>query len=416
MTEQKGGRKMHRKRQLLAMAVGVAVLSGASSSNSEPGSGIRMDGWTISPFAGLSAMYDSNVLLAERNEDSDTFLEGIVGLDVSHKVDWLTLEFQLSVMRRAYMDLNELDYTSFGDNIRVRYNSPGGIYINADQRFRRVEDRDLSGYTSNPNDASSAAAAASLLTAAERTRRDLHNVGVTVGRDVTDKITANATYAFAIMNYDASGLFDSVEHVAVVEGGYKITDKTVAILDLQCGIEDSDAFDKNTQFAAVRAGATSRGTDKIQYKVGLGWQTYMRPEGAGDDVNALSANLTARWQATDKVSIEAGGRNDILASSLYRENVRTVSSAWLGAVYQPIATVQTQVSVSYGQEKHSDPVDVGGEMETRKDDVLDLEARVAYTPPAKFMSVFLLVNYATVDSNVAGYDELRAGGGVSVKY
>lgn len=361
-------------------------------------------------------MYDSNVLLTEQNEDGDTFWEGTMGLDVRHAADRLTIECQLAAIRRVYMDLDDLDYTSFGDTLRVRYRRPGGTYLLADQRYRDVEDRHPSGDTSDLDDASSAASLTTVTQ--EGTRREAHNAGVAVGMDLTDKISASATYAFAMVNYARTNFYDSLEHVAVLEGGYKITDKTAAILDFEYGIEDSDAFDETTRFTAVRAGVTSRGTDKLQYKVALGGQTYQRPDDAGDDVSAVSANLTATWRATGKISIEANGRNGILASSLYRENARVVSSARLGVVYRPIATVQIQIAGTRGQEEYSDPVNVDGVMQTRKDDVLYLEGRVTYTPPAKFASVYLQVHHATLDSNVntEDYDEWRAGGGVTVRY
>jgi hypothetical protein len=155
----------------------------------------------------------------------------------------------------------------------------------------------------------------------------------------------------------------------------------------------------------------------VQYKGGIGWQTYMRPDGAGDDVNGLSVNAIGQWQATAKMAVLAGVRNDVLASSLYRDNVRETASGWIGVNCRPLSSLETMLTGAFTREEHKDPVDVGGgETKVRQDDAVALSARITYTAPVQFVSVFAEVNYAMVDSNVADYNDLRTGAGVTIRY
>jgi hypothetical protein len=400
-------------------SVAVVVLSMLVTSvcQAVPGSGIRVNQWLISPSISGSAIYDSNVLLTQDNEESDTFMEGVVALDVLYMGGKVTLGCRLFGISRTYSDMEDLDYSSAGESLRLEFRRPSGMVVQADQSYRVVEDLDRSGLSPAPGDVSATASPVAALTAAERSRRELLNAGVRVSGDMSDKVDASLAYAYAMADYDLDFLFDSSEHVALAEGGYRITDKTVAILNLQYGMADSDAFSDNTDFAAVRAGFRSRGTDKVQYKGGVGWQTYMRPDGAGDDVNGVSVNVIGQWQATDKVMVFAGARNDLVASSLYRNNVRETSSVWIGLNCKPITSIETVINGGYSREEHEDPVDVGGgEMKARKDDSASVSARITYTAPVQFVSVFAEATYAMVDSNISDYNEVRTGAGVTVRY
>jgi len=402
----------------LGLAVAVLSFLAASICQAGPGAGIRVSDWVISPSASASATYDSNVFLTDEDEKSDTFLEGIVALDLFRAGEAMTLGCRLFGIRRTYLEEDKLNYSSAGESVRFEYRRPSGVVINADESYRVVEDLDRSEMTPAPGEASAIASPVVALTAAERSRRTLLNAGVRASADLTDKIDASLSYAYAMNNYDLDFIFDTSENVGLAEGGYRVTDKTVALVDIQYGVEDSDAFSESTDFAAIRAGFRSRGTDKIQYKGAVGWQTYMRPDGAGGDVNSPSVNIIGKWQATDKMAVQAGARNDLLASSLYRSNVRDSSAAWFGLNCTPIASLDAMLLGSYSREEHEDAVDVGGgEMKKRKDNSTMVSARMTYTAPVKFISVFAEVSYAMTDSNILDdFDEMRAGAGVKVQY
>jgi hypothetical protein len=400
-------------------SVAVAVLSMLVTSvcQAGPGSGIRVNQWLISPSVSGSATYDSNVLLTQDNEESDTFMEGVVALDVLYMGGKVTLGCRLFGISRTYSDTEDLDYSSAGESLRLEYRRPSGMVVQADQSYRVVEDLDRSGLSPAPGDVSAIASPVAALTAAERSRRQLLNGGVRVGGDLTDKMDASLAYAYAMVNYDLAHIFDTREHVGLAEAGYRVTDKTVALLNLQYGMEDSDAFGENTDFAAARVGFRSRGTDKLQYKGGVGWQSYMRPDDAGDDVSGVSVNMIGQWQATAKMAVQGGVRNDVTASSSYRNNVRETSSAWAGLNCKPVTSIEGILSASYSHEEHEDSVDVGGgEMRKPKNDSGTVSARLTYTAPVQFLSLFAEASYTMVDSNISDYNEVRTGAGVTVRY
>jgi hypothetical protein len=397
----------------------VAVLNivAVSLCQAGPGSGIRVNQWLISPSVSGSATYDSNVLLTEDNEESDTFLEGVVALDVLYLGGEVTLGGRLFGISRAYSDMGDLDYSSAGESLRLEYRRPSGIAVQADQSYRVVEDLDRSVLSPAPGDVSAIASPVAALTVAERSRRQLLNGGVRVGGDLTDKMDASLAYAYAMVDYDLAHIFDTREHVGLAEAGYRVTDKTVAILNLQYGMEDSDAFDEDTGFAAARVGFRSRGTDKLYYKGGVGWQSYMRPDDVGDDVSGVNVNMIGQWQATAKVAMQGGVRNDLTASSSYRNNVRETSSAWVRMNWTPVTSVEGIFSVSYSHEEHEDSVDVGGgEMRKPKNDAGTVSARLTYAAPARFLSLFAETSYTMVESNISDYNEVRTSAGVTARY
>jgi hypothetical protein len=268
-----------------------------------------------------------------------------------------------------------------------------------------------------PGDVSAIASPVVSFTVADRSRRDLHNAGVRVGCDLTDKIDASVAYAYTMVDYDLDAILDASEYVGLAEGGYRVTDKTVATLAVQYGLEDTDAFEDNADFVAARVGLRSSRTDKIQYKGGIGWQTYMRPNEAGEDASGVSLNATATWQATDKIAVEAGARNDILASSIYKNNVRETASGLVGVNYRATAAVTASFTGAHAREEHKDPVDIGGgATKIRKDESTTVSSRVSYAAPVRLVSLFVEVSYGVVNSTISDYTELRGGAGMTVRY
>jgi hypothetical protein len=115
--------------------------------------------------------------------------------------------------------------------------------------------------------------------------------------------------------------------------------------------------------------------------------------------------------------MQGGVRNDLTASSSYRNNVRETSSAWVRMSWRPVTSVEGIFSVSYSHEEHEDSVDVGGgEMRKPKNDAGTVSAKLTYAAPVRFLSLFAETSYTMVESNISDYNEVRTSAGVTARY
>ena len=250
--------------------------------------------------------------------------------------------------------------------------------------------------------------------ASATSRRDVNNVGISAGRNLTDKLQLDIGYRFDDINYDDPTLLDIQNNIGQAEGAYRLTDKTDALLTLLGGIQDNGASDPANYYIS-RVGLKTRGTDKVIFKGGVGVQFYERP--SADDITSFNYDLSASWIATDKITFQAGGRNGTVLSSLYADNGSAYNTVWAGASYKIIPTIVLSGNASFRQDAYLDPVSFEGGTKDRTDKGSGIGGRVDYLTPAKFLKLFTEVQYSNVKSSISPtYDETRVALGLNLQY
>jgi hypothetical protein len=395
-------------RTVIAAMMGLALISTAKA---EPGNGIHAGPWTFSPYASLRETYDSNVDKTPVNKLDDFFLDSEAGLKMGYSayaIDFSGLGF---LGNRNYSDLTDKDFTSGGEILKFKQGTHDTFVIEADQTFRRVEDADLHG-----NEAAVLGVSPdSVLDSSSTGRRDINNVGVSVGRDLTDKMVLDVGYRFDDVNYSDPTIYDIQNHIGQAEGAYRLTEKTDSLVTMQAGMQDNGVISDPANYYIGRVGLKTRGTDKVIFKGGVGVQLYERP--SADDITSFNYDLSASWIATEKITLQAGGRNGTVLSSLYTDNGSEYNTVWAGASYRVIPTIILSANASYRQDDYLDPVAVQGGTKDRTDKGTGVGARVDYLTPAKFLKLYTEAQYQNVESTISPtYDETRIMLGMKLQY
>lgn len=397
-----------RKRVIINMMMGIALISSAGA---EPGSGLHTGPWALSPYANLRETYNSNVGKVSANKQDDFFFDSEAGLRFgysAYEVDFSSLGY---LGTRNYSDMTDQDFSIGGEVMKFKQGTHETLVIEADQTFRRTEDIDLHGSEA----AVLGVSPDSVLDSSATTRRDINNIGVSAGRNLSDKMTLDIGYRFDDLNYEDPAVFDINNHIGQAEGSFRLTDKTYSLVTLLGGMQDNGVISDPANYYIGRVGLKTRGTDKVVFKGGAGVQLYERP--GADDVTSFNYDLSAFWIATDKITVQAGGRNGTVLSSLYADNGSAYDSVWAGVSYRFIPTILLSANASYRQDDYLDPVVVSGETKDRTDKGSGLGARVDYMTPAKFLKLYAETQYQNVESTVAPtYDETRIMLGMKLQY
>jgi hypothetical protein len=401
-------KKTMKKTVIITTILGVALISNAGA---EPGNGIHSGGWTFSPYANLRETYDSNVEKASANKQDDFFSDSEAGLRLgysAYEIDFSGLGY---LGTRNYSDLTDKDFSIGGEVLKFKQGTHDTLVIEADQTFRRTEDIDLHGSEA----AVLGVSPDSVLDSTATTRRDINNIGVSAGRNLSDKMTLDVGYRFDDVNYENPAIFDILNHIGQAEGSFHLTDKTDSFVTLLGGLQDNGVISDPASYYTGRVGLKTRGTDKVVFKGGVGIQLYERPN--AEDVTSINYDLSAAWIATDKITFQAGGRNGTVLSSLYAENGSAYNTVWAGAFYKFIPTILLSANASYRQDDYLDPVSVSGGSKDRTDKGSGVGARVDYMTPAKFLKLYAETQYQNVESTVSPtYDETRIMLGMKLQY
>lgn len=396
------------KRVIFAALVGAAMISTARA---EPGNGIHTGPWMFSPYVNLRETYDSNVDKSPVNKLDDFFFDSEGGLKMGYSAYAIDFSGLGYLGYRNYSDLTDKDFSSGGEILKFKQGTHDTFVIEADQTFRRVEDIDMHGSES----AVMGVSPDSVLDSSAVSRRDINNVGVSVGRDLTDKMTLDVGYRFDDVNYADPTLFDIQNHIGQAEGSWRLTDKTDSLVTLLGGIQDNGVISDPANYYIGRVGLKTRGTDKVIFKGGVGAQLYERP--SSDDVTSFNYDLSAAWIVTEKISLQAGGRNGTVLSSLYAANGSAYNVVWAGASCRLIPTLVLSANASYRQDDYLDPVAVAGGTKDRTDKGTGLGVRADYMTPAKFMKLYTEAQYQNVESTLSPtYDETRIMLGMKLQY
>jgi hypothetical protein len=386
-------------------AVAVAVASG------EPGQGIHVGSWAFNPFVEFNGVYDSNINQTPSGTEDDVFLDSALGLRMGYtafELDFSGLGF---LSERSYDQAKDKNFEAAGEILKLKYGARDRTVVEADQSFRTVEDNDP--YASEA--AVGGVSPDSILDAVSRSRRDINQGGLSFGRNLTDKMELDVGYRFDAIDYHLPELVDLKSQALQIETAHKLTDKTAGLITLKGGVQELESPDESADYYAARLGLKTRGTDKLSFKATAGVQQYNRPAGK-DAETGFNYDGMAQWLATDKMTVQAGGRNGIQLSSLYVDNAAEFSVFWLGATYRVTPAFALSANGVYRVDDYLDPVAFGGRMVNRKDTGEGVRVRGDYLTRAKFMRLFSELTYDMIDSTIQDYDESRVSVGVQLQY
>ena len=386
----------------LAAGICLAGLLPALATAAPATKGIRAGAFTLSPFAGLSGTYDSNVGRASSGEEDDVFFEGDLGLKLGYQAKDLAIDGIGFGQRRLYADLDDLDFGTGGEALRLRYGAPERIVVELQQSWRRVEDQDAYAAPTSIG----GIAADAFLDANVRSRRDLWDVGAGVAAQLTDKTDVHAGSLFNETDYASTNLLDLTSHNAQLEALYKFRAKSAGVVTLLGGVQESDEVDDEATYVAARLGLQTRQTDRLVFKAGAGGQHYERPEGGAEDRFHFDGQTT--WTATDKTQVTLEGRNGMQLSSVSRANVVDFTVVRLGIAHRVNSVLALSANGTYRLDDYQDPVPQGDQMVDRRDNGTTVAVRADYLIPSMYLRLFAETSYETIDSTIRDYDVARA--------
>ena len=385
----------------------------ASAMQADPGQGIRSGPWMVSPYVDLAGAYSTELSQGPTATEEHYFLDSEIGFKAAYSaymIDFSGLGFGGA---RNYAEHSENNFGEGGDVINLKYGLRDQLQVQFDQSYRHVEDLDQHGSEL----AVGGIAPDSVLDVSSRDERDINQIGLSAGRNMTDKIELDLGYRYDSINYNTASLADLSSHVGQFEAAYGVTDKSAALVTLIGGVQENSVTDDNVDYYQARVGVKTRGTDKVYAKVGAGVQQYDRPGNVGSDKTSFNFDAMANWLTTDKISLQAGGRNGTQMSSRYVDNSTDHSDFWVSALYQMMPTVLLSAYGEYRVDAYLD--DVPGPDNTlvsRTDKGKSIHARADYLTPASFMRVYTEATYEKVDSNVSPYDDTRVVIGLTLQY
>jgi len=368
----------------------------------------------ISPYVNESATYDSNIEQASQDAESGWFMNSEAGLRAGYSAYMIDATALGYGGYRNYADETRDNFGFYGESASLKYGLRERLQVQADEYYHHVSDIDTHGSEMSIGGISPD----SVMDVAARAKRNLCHVGLSAGRDMSDKVQLDAGYRYDSARYDEADLADLNGHVGQLEGAYKITEKSAAFATLFGGAQKNSVVAGAADYYGTRLGGETRGTDKISLKAGAGVEQYNRPSGsAGDNKTAFNFDVTANWVVTDKIRLHAGGLNGTSMSSVLPNNASDYTAVWAGAVYRVIPTVGLSLDGIYRIDDYLDPVTVaGGGSVDRKDKGTALSARADYQTPAAFLDLYAQASYESTDSNISDYNETRVTVGVDVKY
>jgi hypothetical protein len=272
-----------------------------------------------------------------------------------------------------------------------------------------------------------------------RVERRLHDAGVILGRSLSDVFDLDIGVAAGQQEYSTNVLFDIENFTVKGEVGWRMTDKMSLIVGGEATEEMNESYDGNARSTSIQAGLKRRASDKLEFKFGAGVNRFTRPElineygrevqertgwerGVSDkprnDEKALSFDLSGTWVATDKISLEIAGHSAIQSTPQYPNTIDYIQVASMSAVYDFSDTMTVSLTGSFRRDDYLDPVVELGEEVVRLDERTAALARIDYIPPRRVLTFFIEGGYEESDSTIwhYNYDQLRLGGGVSLRY
>ena len=427
--------------------IGATLLTATLAAFARPGEGIKIGNLRLSPFLDGAITYDSNVFLEGANEENDDFyLDLVGGVGFLNKTDRMSLLGRGWLQGRWYDEYTARDTEGFGEKLGLVWGELEDLQLEVNQKFVRLDDYEL---TPRSVDTLNTLSQNLMLTEdrTERVKRDLFDVGAVAGRYVTDKLEADAGLSFGSVEYNpdldpdeymsdivlgtgslsvnTNGLYDWYEIRAQGELTYQLTDKTSALLTGQYSDQNSDGFEDDSVVYLVRVGLLTYATKKVTFKGGVGFETYdfAGKSDLGDDLDITIFNYDASgtWQATEKLLFEVSGRNAVQPATQYSANIKEVTLAQLGAIYDITARLNISLAGSYRHDDYVGRIELlDGTLAYKEREHFGGRLRLNYKPKSPWFDLYAEGTYEDVNDNLeddyTDYEQWRLTAGVALRY
>lgn len=398
-----------------------------------PGNGFNVASWVLSPYLELNLTDDSNVYKDGTNVIADTFFEPELGLRFSSSAETNTflIKGNLFFSDRTYDNESNRDFTSYGDHLTLQLGNGRKSMLEVVQSYRFLDDNDR-----HASDIEASRLSGEMVedSNALDLERELHQLGASLSRRMSDKLQLALTYRYSGVHYPnvtherlarkqeeyvPEGL-DLDGHILQLEGAWGLTDKTDVTLTLRQGLQYQETTEDPAELTTLRLGLQTQGAQKLVYHLGAGLEYYARQfqtrfdeadvgaddvqvdeEGVHSDNDQISFNFNAAadWFITEKLTFRIGGYNGTEFSSFYEQNGMNYISGWAGLGYRWKPSWTFSMRGICRHDDYLDPVTHEGVTKDRKDLRVEGHGRIDYVAPGNFLRIFFEAVYDEVDSN-----------------
>lgn len=396
--------KIHRRVWVALVWIGLgATVHGQNEAGSRSGA------WSIAPLFDVTAVHDSNIDRVTTGDEDATFFDAKAALRLGYDVPDTSLSVLGFFGQRSFTEESERNFSTGGEFLTLRHDPGSRVAFSLQQSYRKVEDQDTFGTATEVG----GMAADAFLDADARARREIHEAGALLETTPTDKLSADLGYRYNQTDFDSPDLFDIDSHAVQVDLGRKMTDKMSAIMTGLGGLQESESVDDAAEYSIVRIGLRMKGSDKLNYKAGVGHQHLDRPE-EQEAESGFHYDATANWEITDKSTLLVEGRNGMQISSIHRANVVDFSVLRLALQFQVRPSVLVTAGGVYRIDDYADPVLHLGEMVDREDKGASVHLRSDFLMPRNNLRFFAECSYEDVDSTIRDYQITRFSLGINV--
>jgi len=395
---------------IILAAVSCMCIAGSSYGEESPTGSYTLP-LRFMPYVDVSGVYDSNFFKTTEDEDSETYINALAGLDISYGADRIDILLSAFASARLHSDYDDDDFETYGQGLRLRYGSRDSFAIDANQAFRRVTQEDTFG----PEVAIGAVSPDSVLDSASTLERDIFQAGVHLGVDPTDKTELDLSYRYDFVDYTSRTLDKITTQTAGIEIASRLTDKSSGIVMARYGVQGSDGLDDSADFYNAMIGMKTTATEKLNLRAAAGHQTYDRP-GDLESKDSFVFDVEASLRTSDKVTLLAGGRNGTQLSSIFRGNSAEYTTYYVGAQMQATSSIRLSANAAYREDEYFDPVDVDGELVDRTDKGMAFSVRGDYQSPSDYLSFYTLLTFDSIESPAGDYDQAKVSLGLRLQY
>ncbi|MGC2424839.1 MAG: outer membrane beta-barrel protein [Nitrospirota bacterium] len=360
---------------------------------------------TVNPYVDFNTSYDDNVFRTNTDKIDDWFflISPGIKLNVPQRDNLFELEYRADIYK--YLDTGkENDIVDHYLRGAAAFNFPGGMSI-------KVEDLANKSHES-------------------RGVENIVEVGSNLNRYYSNIANAEIAYAFAdrykialgyqnyIINYNLldQKYRDQFDNAATLTLFYQLMPKTSALLEGSYKRVNHDnpnvdvttetpglnrLFNSNEYWA--KAGLTWNITAKSTgtIKGGYEWKIFDNPESKSFRSPIFEVDIDHHFTA--KTAIKLTGlrqafETDDIGASYYTDTTGAVELS-----YRPLTKIEIKPRGSYSYDKYSNPVTVGTQNATRRDDLWNAGIDLTYNMN-KWFSVGLGYTYSKRASNFAVYD------------
>ena len=407
----------NRKSKIILFLVALCAVS-SPTVNAQGGAGFESGSWNLRPYAEVGIAYDDNVYRSGANEVDDFYFDPKVGLLFTTSPDATTLKLSGGgyFNRREYMD-EDKSSDSYGGGLSLDLGLGDNTTAQAVGGYRLLEEEDVLGPVTQLKGVNQGLIQDIDASAIER---EVVDVGAIVEHNFSERTSGSVGSIYSFVDYDNPASLDLSGMIGQFSVDHKLTDKLGVFGLGRAGSQEQDGDNQTADSLAGQAGVSLTPTDKLKLRAGLGAESYTRsiPGQADKDSDNISYSLILDLQATDKLTLSAGGYNGTQLSSTFTDNAVDFINSFIGARLEVSDKFDLNLRAVYRQDDYVDAITRDDITVERTDDRIQFVLRVNYRPPLDYLKVFAQISTEDVNSTVDSIDYVRnlVLAGVSVAY